>query len=363
MRYAVIMAGGSGTRLWPLSHKQLPKQLIRLVLDDSKKVHKSLLQLAYERAATIVEPENVLIVTSEQHADLVAAQLPQISPENIMREPLGRDSLNAAAWATAAIHNKDSAASISLLTADHLISPLETFAATMHTAYQLAETNPNALVCIGVVPKSPHTGYGYLLKGEPFDSIANTFRVSKFVEKPDFATASDFVASGNYLWNAGMFCWNAATFLTQLRLLQPVSHANVSKIVANPVLVAELFPLLPKISLDYAIMEPVSQGLASAEVLGVALEADWRDIGGYPALASLLDADDQHNASTGNVVTLAAGNNILINADPDTLIAVAGISDLIVVRTPQATLIVPAAMSEMVKDLAENVRGSFPNFC
>jgi mannose-1-phosphate guanylyltransferase len=354
MRYAVIMAGGSGTRLWPLSKKGTPKQLLPLIFGKHTGQHgqgKSLLRLAYERAITVVAPENVLVVTGAAYADAVAEILPEIPGENILGEPIGRDSLNAAAWPAAVLAARDPKAVIAQLTADHLIEPMESFTRTLLAAFELAESAPNTLVTLGVVPANPHTGYGYLRRGDPVPGFADAFTVARFVEKPDKPTAEQYLASGEYWWNSGMFCWSAEAFLGQVRALQPLCHAKVVELAAHPDRLDEIFPTLPKISVDYAIMEPSSLGEGDASVLSVALDADWRDVGGYSSLASALTTDEHGNAVSGRVVALDAGDNIVMNSTPDALVAVVGVSGLVVVRTAQVTLVIPAEQSERVKEL------------
>jgi len=260
MRYAVIMAGGSGTRLWPLSRQGAPKQLLPL-LDGG-----SLLQAAWRRATGVVPPENVLVCTGAAYADEVSRQLPGLVPENLLGEPVGRDSLNAAAWPAAVLARRDQGAVMAVLTADHVITPEDVFCEHIARGFAVAEADASALVTFGVVPTGPHTGYGYLERGDPLPGRPDAAAVVAFTEKPDAATAAEWVASGRYWWNSGMFVWRVSTFLEQLRGLQPATHAAVLALAVEPDRLDAIYPALTRISIDYAIMEPVSRGAGSAHV-------------------------------------------------------------------------------------------------
>jgi len=345
MRYVSIMAGGSGTRLWPLSRKGMPKQMLGLV-DGT-----SLLRLAFERAVLVVPAENVFVVTGAPYADAVAAQLPELPVANVLGEPVGRDSLNAAGWAAAVLAARDPDAVVAQLTADHLIRPAEEFARVLDRAFRLAEADAGALVTLGVVPTWPHTGFGYVHRGEPIPGFEGACQVLEFTEKPSRDRAEEFVASGQYWWNAGMFVWRVATFLDQLRALCPANYDGLRDLAAHPDRLAEIFPGLPKNSVDYAVMEPVSRGLGSAHVVSVPLDLDWRDVGGYPSVADLLPHDDDGNAVSGQVVCVDARGNVVMNTDDDSVVAVLGVEGLVVVHTPGATLVVPADQTERIKDV------------
>lgn len=346
MRYVVIMAGGSGTRLWPLSRQGTPKQLLKLI--DGK----SLLRIAFERSLASVPAERILVVTGAAYADSVAADLPEMPVENILGEPIGRDSLNAVAWPAAVLARRDPDAVIAQVTADHVIEPLETFVDTLEVAFRVAEADPSALVTLGVVPTSAHTGYGYLHRGEALAGFKGAHRVLEFAEKPGREVAEGYLASGEYWWNAGMFVWHAATLLEQLQRLLPETYASIIELAAHPERLAEIFPGLHKTSVDYGVMEPVSAGRGSAHVVAVRLGVTWRDVGGYASLAEVLSHDAAGNTVEGLVVSLDAHDNVVVNADgPDTLVGLLGVSGMVVVRTPRATLVAPIAEAERVKEL------------
>lgn len=349
MRYVVIMAGGSGTRLWPLSRKGTPKQLLKLIGGQS------LLRLAFERATRVVPAERVLVVTGAPYLDAVRDDLPEVLPENLLGEPVGRDSLNAVAWPAAVLARRDPDAVIAQLTADQLIEPLDAFVTALEEAFAVAEADDRALVTLGVVPTSPHTGYGYLHRGEPLPGFPTACAVRDFREKPDAGTAAAYLASGEYWWNAGMFVWRAATFLEQLAALEPETHARVLELAEHPDRLTDIFGTLKKTSVDFGIMEPVSQGRASGRVVAVALPIDWRDVGGFASLAEVLAADADGNVVDGLAVLQDAAGNLVINTTPDHVVSVSGVSGMVVVHTPDATLVTTLAGAESVKSLVSAV--------
>jgi mannose-1-phosphate guanylyltransferase len=350
MRYVLIMAGGSGKRLWPLSRQGMPKQLLKVVGG------KSLLRIAYERLDGVVPPGQVLICTGADYADLVAAELPEVDPANILGEPEGRDSLNAVAWPAAVLAARDADAVIAVVTADQIMHPVESFRSALVEGFEVVETHEDVLVTFGVVPTSPHTGYGYLRRGQSIDGHPGVCAVVEFKEKPDRATAEAYLASGDYWWNSGMFVWRAKTLLAQLEQLQPQTHAAVTKLAAAPDQLAEIYPRLDKISVDYAVMEPVSQGQASARVVAVRLPITWHDVGGFAALGEHLPRDQHGNAISGASVLVDARDNLVINqAEDGRLVAVVGLSDTVIVQTAQITLVCPTSEAERIKDLVAEV--------
>jgi len=350
MRYVLIVAGGSGKRLWPLSRQDMPKQLLKVVGG------KSLLRLAYERVEGLVPDANILVCTGADYASTVAADLPELPVANILGEPEGRDSLNAVAWPAALLAARDPDAVIAVVTADQIMNPVEAFQAALAEGFTVAEESPDALVTFGVVPTSPHTGYGYLQRGEAMPGHPDVCTVRAFKEKPDRATAEHYLASGEYWWNSGMFVWRAATLLGQLEVLQPETYAAVTALAAAPERVAEIYPRLLKISVDYAVMEPVSQGEGTARVVAVRLPISWYDVGGFAALGEHLPRDDRGNATQGVSVLVDAHDNLVINQSEDgRLVAVVGLSGMVIVQTPQITLVCPASEAERIKELVATV--------
>ena len=349
MRHAVILAGGSGTRLWPLSRRDKPKQLLPLIEG------RSLLRAAYERASQVVDDANILVCTNAAYLDAVADALPELPRANLLGEPVGRDSLNAVAWSTALVAARDPDASVAILGSDHVIEPVEEFTRALGAAFAAAEADDRALVTLGVVPRSPHTGFGYLHRGAARPGLAETFEVVEFAEKPAQDVAAAYLASGEWWWNSGMFCFHAATFGAALDQLMPRTAEAVADLVAEPGRLAEIYPQLEKISVDNAIMVPVSHGRARAHVLAVPLRARWDDVGSFPSLAPHLPQRDG-NAVSGLALVVETDGSIVVNAGPaDSLVVVAGLADVVVVSHDGVTLVCPKASDQSIKQWVERV--------
>src|SRR6478735_5690402 len=225
MRHVLIMAGGSGKRLWPLSRRDMPKQLLRILGGQS------LLRLAYERLDGVVEPEQVWVCTGADYAHVVAAEL---DPGNILGEPEGRDSMNAIAWTAAVLAERDPDAVMAVVASDHIMRPTAAFQEALREGFEVAEADAHALVTFGVVPATAHTGYGYLHRGQALPGHPGVRHVLGFKEKPDRSTAEGYLDSGDYWWNAGMFVWQARTVLDQLHQLLPDTHRLVTELAADP---------------------------------------------------------------------------------------------------------------------------------
>jgi len=350
MRYVLIMAGGSGKRLWPLSRQDMPKQLLKVVGG------KSLLRIAFDRLEGLVPPDRVLVCTGADYAHVVAAELPELDPGNILGEPEGRDSLNAVAWPAAVLAARDPEAVVAVVTADHIMHPVESFRSALGEGFEVAEEHPEVLVTFGVVPTSPHTGYGYLRHGAEVFGRSEVRAVEEFREKPDSVTAKQYLDSGSYWWNAGMFVWRAQTLLDQLAELQPETYSRVTRLALEPDRLGEDYPRLLKISVDYAVMEPVSQGRGTARVVAVRLPIVWHDVGGFASLGEQLPHDDQGNATQGVSVLVDAHDNLVLNnAGDGRVVAVVGLSDTVIVQTPQITLVCPIGEAERIKELVAEV--------
>lgn len=349
MRHVLIIAGGSGTRLWPLSRQGEPKQLLDLI--DGL----SLLRMSYERVKGLVPDENILVCTGSAYADVVSSQLPELPRQNILGEPVGRDSLNAVAWPAALIADRDPDAVIATVTADHIIRPVDDFRAALDRAFQLAEEDAELMVTFGVVPTEPNTGYGYLHRGLRLPGGQGACEVLEFAEKPSLELARRYLDSGEYWWNSGMFVWRAATLLDVLAELRPRTRSAIEDLVADPSRLVEIYPTLEKISVDFAVMEPVSLGRAGARVVAVPLDIQWYDVGSFESLAPHLPDDRHGNHVGGLTVSLDSDGNLLINQRPNAVLAVAGLHRMAVVATDRATLVVPLSESQKVKDLVAEV--------
>ncbi|MGN6626924.1 MAG: mannose-1-phosphate guanylyltransferase [Tepidisphaeraceae bacterium] len=357
MEYGVIMAGGLGTRLWPLSRQKVPKQLLPV------KEGKSLLQLAFERLKGVMPPECIYVCTAEAHRQVVLENLPELPPANLLGEPEPRDTANAVGFPAAILHKKDKDAAFAIVTADHVIEPVETFQTCIRQAFDVLKSHPKSLVTFGIVPTHGHTGLGYIQRGDPLGEQAGIFQVQAFKEKPDKPTADRYVESGRFYWNSGMFVWRADTVLEQLAADLPQSYQGLTKIADawgtpdQAKVLAEAYPRLPKISIDYAVMEPASQRKA---VVVVEMPVNWIDVGSYPSLAETLETDSNDNSlDARRLVALDAEGNIIVSRDPDHLVTCIGLSDMIVIHTPDVTMICPKNESQRVKELVGKVREKY----
>jgi len=360
MEYGVIMAGGSGTRLWPLSRANLPKQLLKAVRG------KSLLQLSYERLRGILPADRIYVCTGDAHRQAVLENVPELSDENVLGEPQGRDTANAVGFSAAVLKYRDPDAVAAFVTADHVIEPVEAFQKSIRTAFDLAHQKPNALVTFGIIPTHGHVGLGYVQRAEAVTlqgGGAGVYRVQAFKEKPDKATADRYVESGRYYWNSGMFVWRCDTVLAELRAFLPTAYDALDRIAsawdtpARSATINELYPSLKKISVDYAVMEPASQGKGKAQVYVVEMPVNWLDVGSWPALAETLKADEHNNAVyQAQYVFIDSDDNVIISSDPEHLISTIGLTDMIIVHTPDATLVCPRNESQRVKELVARIQ-------
>ncbi len=354
MRHALILAGGSGTRLWPYSTAGLPKQLVPLLQG------RSLLDIAVARARSVVPPAQVWLGAGESLRDAVSS-VEGLQADRLVVEPSGRDTLPAVALGCAVIAAQDPDAVVAVLTADHLIEPLESFAETLGAAFALAEQRPDALVTFGVVPDQAATGFGYLELGEPLPGGGHV--VSTFREKPSLAVASDFLAAGpsRYLWNSGMFVWQASTLLRAVDAFVPQSAPVLRAMGAAygtsdwDALARDAWPTLAKLSIDYGVMEPASTS-PDFTVAALPLAARWLDVGSWSAYGEAIGADaDGNMVGAARAVLHASRGNVVASSDPAHLVTLIGCEGLVVVHTPTATLVMPAAQAQRVKELHARV--------
>jgi len=347
MRHAMIMAGGSGTRLWPMSRGTTPKQLIGLFNG------KSLLEIAYDRLDGVVEPNNRWICANQQYADIVCEQL-NLSTTQMLGEPEGRDTLNAVGFTASVLHSLDPDAIFAVLTADHIIRPQEEFAKCLDVGFSLVEEDASLFVTFGITPTYPATGYGYVELGNEIST--NAFSCERFVEKPDEQTAEQYIASGNFKWNSGMFIFHAGTFLDALVRLQPENGAGLLNIGqawgtdTQEQMVNEIYPTLPKESVDYGMMEPCSND-DSISIVTVPMNVQWLDVGSWPSYGETLNEDEHGNKSDGNAVHLDSTNVLSVSSDSSHTIATIGCQDLVIVHTDDVTLVCPASEAQRVKEL------------
>lgn len=335
------MAGGSGERFWPMSRSTTPKHLLRLVSD------RTLLEEAVLRALAIVPADRVYVLTNETQLKACQEAASILPPDQFVAEPAKRDTAPAAALATALARGKDPEALCALFPADSMIHDSSRFAQQVLDAAHAIQRS-SALLTFAINPTYPATGFGYLELGESCskgDHGSIISRVTRFVEKPDLETAKRYLASGNFGWNAGMFLWQANSFLIECERLNPPLAAFIREFPSRDFasFLLERFPSLPKISVDYAIMEQAT------EVLSVRAEFDWDDVGAWTALPAHLGVDSDGNTVRGAVTLLDAKNNIVVSNSRT--IAMCGVHDLVVVETDDALLVCHRDAAQLIKNL------------
>jgi mannose-1-phosphate guanylyltransferase len=355
--YAVIPAGGSGTRLWPLSRAGHPKFLHPLTGTEA-----SLLQATVSRLEPLAAPDHVYVVTGVAHAAAVSRQLAGVPEENILVEPSPRDSCAAIALAAAVIARYDPEAIMGSFAADHLIADGARFIEVIRQAMEGARQG--LLMTLGITPTRPETGYGYVQCGGPVADGA-VLAVEEFKEKPSYDVAETYVKSGNYLWNAGMFVWRVDVFLAELSRQQPQLAAGVSRIAqawdtpSREEVIGEVWPTLPRISVDYAVME----GAATVGRVGtVPGDFGWNDVGDFHTLGEVLAADTAGNVVVGkhtedkHGVLLRETENLVVVPNSGRLVAALGVRDLIIVDTPDAVLVCPRDRAQEVKHIVDELK-------
>jgi mannose-1-phosphate guanylyltransferase len=336
---ALVLAGGSGTRFWPMSRRDRPKQLLTL------EGERSLLRATVERLAPLVPPERVWVSTTTELGPAVAAELPEIPAEQVLCEPAGRNTAPAIAWSLSRMRPEQRAGAVAVLPSDHRIGDPGRFRAVLARAAEAA-LEEDRILALGVEPRWAETGFGYLELADG-TGPGGLRRVAHFREKPDRTTAESFFASGRHLWNAGMFVFRGDGLLARLAAVAPELAAALARLAAEPRRLAELYPALPSISIDYAVMEKLD------ELWTLPLDCGWDDLGSWQALFEVLPADAQGNRSRGDVLSVDARDNLLV-ADRGT-IAVLGIDDLVVVRTGDTVLVVPRDRAQEVRVLVERL--------
>ena len=349
-RFVVIIAGGRGERFWPQSRLRRPKYLLPIGGDQP------LLAQTINRLGDLVSNDNIFVITHREQRDAVLKTCPQLEPGQVVGEPLGRDTAVAVCLATMLVRRQDPEGVFAVLPADHVIHDAEGFRAALDTAFASAEAE-EALVTIGIEPRYPATGYGYIQKGEELGTKSGppVFRVSRFVEKPDLEQASQYVESGEYFWNAGMFIWRASVIAAALENHAPALWASFETIdtglgkgAALDELLNAHYPELEKISIDFAVMEKAER------VLTVKGTFDWDDVGEWPAVARHHEADEQGNVVRGQALIRDGKGNIVWN-ESGHLTALIGVDDLVVVQTPDATLVCHKSKAQEVKKLLQQI--------
>jgi mannose-1-phosphate guanylyltransferase len=345
-RYVVIMAGGRGERFWPCSRLSRPKHLLPIVGATP------ILAQTIDRLGADMPRDHVLIITNGDQLDAVRAACPDIPAANVIAEPVGRDTAAAVGLAAILVAQRDPQAAFAVLPADHVIHDRAAYSRTLEAAFSAAEAE-DVLVTLGITPTHPATGYGYIQRGEQVGSAAElaVHAVAAFREKPDADTARGYLEAGDYLWNAGMFFWRVPVITDALARLAPGIWRGLQPIAEGlrtggdrDALLARHYPDIPKISIDYAVMEK------AAAVRVIEAPFDWDDVGEWPALARHHPADAAGNVCVGQARIMDGRGNIILS-DPDHLVALIGVDDLVVVHTADATLVCPRDRAQDIKAL------------
>jgi len=362
-RFVIIMAGGRGERFWPLSREKMPKQLLTLL------GKRSFLQQAVDRVLPLVPAKNIFVITNEAQLPEVRKQLPNIPKSNLVAEPVGRDTCAAVTLGAALVGARSTTGVMAVLPADHVIHDGKKFQQVLSDAFDLASRG-QAIITIGIKPTGPDTGYGYIHVGPelpPAQGAKKTkttfYRAERFVEKPHFDRAVEYVNSGQYRWNAGMFIWSFVTVTEGLQKHQPEMYAACQrwfKAANNSAKLAKVlgkeYPSIKKISIDYALMEHAQNVIVADGAF------EWDDLGSWTALARHLKADPEGNCAVADFIHVDAARNIIFDARTKnrTPIAVVGLRDSILVQTDDAVLLAHKSQAqkvkEMVKKLAEDAK-------
>ena len=354
MDYAVVMAGGTGRRLWPLSREKRPKQVLKL-LDGQ-----TLLRRCFQRLSPIFDTRNIIVLTNANYVDIVRENLSELPSGNIIAEPAVRDTTGAIGLAATILTKYDSEATMAVVTADQLMEPAEVLQQALKDALHFVNTNPNDLITFGIQPAFPATQFGYIkcVDARECPHCKNEiYSVEAFKEKPDKKTAEDYLASGQYFWNSGMFVWKAKTILANLQNFLPEATEPLKKIhddwdSPNQMQsLQEWFVKLPKISIDYAVMEKADN------VYAIKLNCRWFDMGSFAALADIISSDRDNNVVVAGVSELLdCKDSIIITEDEGHLIAAIGLKNIVVAHSPDATLICHVDQTQRIKELLELIK-------
>lgn len=347
MLYAVIMAGGSGTRFWPWSRKKMPKQLLKITGQNT------MISKTVDRIIGEIPAENIYIVTTASLADSIIEELPQIPVKNIISEPFGRNTAPCIGLAATIISNIDINAIMAVMTADHIIGPSDLFLKSLKCAEKLA-ADSNTLITFGIKPEEPSVNYGYVQRSEHAVSLHGftIYDVKCFTEKPDRATAEDFVKSGNYYWNSGIFVWSVNTILKNIHIHMPELSQGLLSIRESlgtpeePNIIYNEYEKFQNVSIDYGVMEKAS------DVKIIEAEFNWDDVGSWLSIERLNNSDQNNNTILGKHCGLNTQGNIIIG-DNDHLITTINVSDLIIINTKDVTMVCNKNNAEDIKKLTD----------
>ena len=343
----VIMAGGIGSRLWPVSTPEMPKQFIDLL-----GVGKSLLQLTVERFRSVAGIAGMWVVTSENYVDIVRKQLPEMPADHILAEPVPRNTAPCIAYACWRIMREDPEANIVVTPSDAIVLKTELFSEIISKALEFTASS-SSIVTVGIHPDRPETGYGYICSSSKEEY--NIVKVNEFREKPDRETAERYLAAGNYFWNAGIFVWSVSTIVDQMRRHAPQIAGMMDKIAGTfgteeeKAALAEFFPQCDKISIDYAVMEK------SDSIYVISADLGWSDLGSWTSAGSHIAEGTYGNRVVGNDVRLIDSEGCIVHAEDCKKVVVKGLKDYVVACRGGNLLVCPAADEQKIKDYAADV--------
>ena len=354
MNYVVVMAGGTGKRLWPLSREKHPKQVLKL-LDGQ-----TLLRCCFERLTPIFDKRNIIVLTNAGYADIVRENLPELPFNNIIAEPAVRDTAGAVGLAAAILARYNPQATMAVVTADQLIEPAELLQQALKDALTFVNNNHDSMITFGIKPTFPSTQLGYIKCADVQKCPLcknKIYSVEAFREKPDEKTAKEYLDAGQYLWNSGMFVWKAKTILANLEKFLPEATEPLRQIQrswdspSQQQTLQECFVKLPKISIDYAVMEKADN------VYAIKLDCRWLDMGSFAALADNINSDRDNNIVVAALSELLdCKNSIIITEDRKHLIAAIGLENIVVAHSPDATLVCPIDQTRRLKELLELIK-------
>ncbi len=348
--YVVVLAGGSGTRLWPRSRQRHPKHLLELVTE------RSMLQETFDRVSDAVPATNILVVTEQSHADIIRQQLPELPPDNVLVEPARRGTGPAIGWAATHVQRRDPDGVMAVFPSDHVIVRRDEFLSVLLLAAEMAAST-EALLTFGIQPSEPSTEFGYIHRGELHSTHDGrpVFWVESFKEKPDAERAHHFLESGEYLWNSGMFCWKASVILREIERLMPELACGLKKLQAaigsphEPTTVGEVYPTLPKDTIDYGVLEKAER------VLVVPADIGWSDVGTWSALLDVLAREQGANVALAGGELLAIDTRNTLVCAPHKLVATVGVEDLVIVDSDTALLVCHRDRAADVKKIVEQL--------
>lgn len=351
MLHAVIMAGGSGTRFWPASRVDFPKQLLRMVGSET------MLQSTFLRLSGLVSPEHTLVMTNRQLVEEVRKQLPTIPPEQVIGEPMKRDTAACISLAASLITNADPNGVMLVLPADHVIKTQQQFQDCMRTGMRLIEQSPDRIVTFGIRPTYAAESFGYIQRGQSLKEAqaGAAFKVASFREKPDRHTAEQYLQAGTYYWNSGIFMWRAKTIQDALRQFEPVMMQHIDAIAESvgtprfPITLDREFEKISGKSIDYAVMERYD------DVAVIEVPFTWDDVGSWQAIGRLTAPDEQGNCVQGRFLPIES-QRMIVYGDSGHLIVTIGMQDTIVVHTPNATLVAPKSEEERVREVVKQLQ-------